>query len=157
LAHTPVGQIIRPVTPADDYDWHRLQNSGPLICADGRRWAADSNLRLELLDIEILLDGSTAVIQFLGEAANREAELAEFLHRKHGLKILLENLSVPVPPDEHAHAGCGKPDCGREAGGCTSCSTGGGCSSCGAGKVDMRAYFAHLRDKMDERPRTSLL
>jgi hypothetical protein len=106
-----------------------------------------------------LLDGRRAVVQYLGPTETDLSALADGLARDNWF-VLFENLAAPVPTtDEEAHGGCDKPDCGRAAGGgggCTSCGTGGGCSSCGGGKVDMRAYFAHLRGQMEARGRVPL-
>lgn len=110
---------------------------------------------LEILDVEILLDGRRAFVQFLSPAADGIEEFAVRLGTSCGLEVLMENLALPVAED--ADSGCGKPNCGRaEGGSCSSCGA-GGCSSCGDPKVDLRAYFGHLRGQMEASQRTPLL
>jgi len=156
LATTPAGRIVRRAETVDDEAQRHWQVLGREIFDDGRDLAVKSGLGLEVIDVEILLDGATAVIQFLGNADDYTS-LIKALERKFGLTVLMESLAQAAPEAEAEH-GCGKPDCGKVGGGgCTSCGTGGGCSSCGSGKVDMTAYFAHLRTKMNDRFRTPLL
>jgi hypothetical protein len=163
LAATSAGPIVRRAEATDDDVMRRLQLLGRQIFEESRVLVSRAALPLEIVDVEILLDGATAVIQFLGNASEDHEQLVRALQTRFNLTVLLESLALAAPEaaapeaEEHQH-GCGKPDCGKVGGGgCTTCSTGGGCSSCGSGKVDMKAYFAHLRGKMDERSRTPLL
>ena len=130
---------------------------GQMLFTEGRRVAGDLGIALEVIDVEVMLDGKQAIIQHLSPEGINATPLVEELARHHHIDILLENLASAPPAAEEAQ-GCGKPDCGRANGSsCSDCGSGGGCSSCGAGKVDMRAYFSHLRTKMEARQRTSLL
>jgi hypothetical protein len=146
------GELLRRATTADEQTADRLDHLGQQIFQEGRRLAVDANLPLEILDVELLLDGRQAILQHLSVTECDYTPLVEALSRRHDLQVFLENLAAPAPVEEEAHGGCGKPDCGKTAGGsCTTCGTGGGCSSCASGSgVDMRAYFAHLRGKMEE-------
>jgi hypothetical protein len=159
LAGTPAGRLLRRAQPADERAVQDLHSLARIIFADSRVLANTLGLRLEIVDVEVLMDSSSAVIQFLGATDDDFTPLVNAVLEKHGLIALMENLALPLTEPAEEHGGCGKPDCGQAegGGGCTSCGTGGGCSSCGAGKVDMAAYFGHLRSKMDERVRTSLL
>lgn len=159
LQETPVGELLRPVTAADQHQAERWQVLAETLFAEARLLAQALALPLEILDVEVLFDGRQAIVQHLSWAA---ADLTDFVSRlgqQHNVTVLLENLAEPATvAEEEDHGGCGKPDCGQSAGGCTSCSN-GGCSSCGSA-VDLRPYFAHLRDKMDEhfsQQRTPLL
>jgi hypothetical protein len=157
LGATAVGELLRPATADDEAAAARLDHLGQQLFADGRRLAAELGIPLEVLDVEVLLDGRQAIVQHLCPDHCDPGSFVEALLRCHRLDIRLENLAAPVAPEEE-HGGCGKPDCGREGdAGCTSCGTGGGCSSCGSDKVDMAAYFAHLRSKMKQQQRTPLL
>jgi len=158
LGGAAAGKIIRRTTAVDELAMTRLADLSQTIFTDSRDLAAQWNLPIEILDVEILLDGSTAIIQFLGQIEADAAPFVNALVSRHRVQVQLENLALPKVREE-AHGGCGKPDCGRVDGGsCTTCgSGGGGCSSCGSGKVDMKAYFAHLRTRMEERHRTPLL
>ena len=116
--------------------------------------ACTSDAALEVLDVDLLFDGEHAIVQFVGADADAE-RLAPALEEQFNLTIRLENLATPAVHEDDEHH-CDKPDCGKDAGGCTSCSTGGGCSSCGTSKVDMTAYFGHLRTKMETSQRIPL-
>jgi uncharacterized membrane protein len=113
-----------------------------------------------LLDVEILLDAQQGIVQHLRWGECDYGPFVQALAERHGLVLSVENLALPSEPaaaEEESHGGCGQPNCGRVSGsGCTSCASGGGCSSCGTGKVDMTAYFAHLRTQMEARNRVPL-
>lgn len=106
-----------------------------------REWAA------QVLDVDWLLDGQ-ALVQFLAHAEFDWEPIAAELGAAFGVQVRFENLALPAVPEEH---GCGKPDCGKGEGGCSTCSTGGCGTGCGTAGADLRPYFAHLREKMDER------
>jgi hypothetical protein len=78
--------------------------------------------------------------------------LVSTLAREFDLHVLLNDLSGPASePDhndlEHAHA-CG--NCSSE-GGCGSCGS-GGCGSCSTNQPPVdAAYFAGLREQMEQR------
>ncbi len=154
------GSLLRRAGPDDESTAKQRRALGDQLFADGRRLAAELHLPLEILDAEVLLDGRRAVVQHLRWAECDYEPFAAALQGAHGVEVLFEDLAVPTAPDEESDGGCGEPGCGRAEGGrgCTSCGTDGGCGSCGTGKVDMRAYFAHLREKMEQQPqRTPLL
>jgi hypothetical protein len=138
-----------------------LQEQAEALFAAVRAQAERLALPLQILDVEVLLDRRHALVQFIGDADADVSKLAEALEVHAELQVRFENLAGPSPnhAEEHSHGGCDKPDCGRVngAGGCSTCSTGGGCSSCGSGQPDLRAYFAHLRGKMEASHRTPLL
>jgi hypothetical protein len=155
LNHTPAGRILRRATPDDDQTAERMRARGQLLFEDCRRLAGEMGLPLEVLDVEISLDGRQAVLQFLGEVAADLDRFAASLAAQHNLFILMHNLAVPAEET----SGCGDPNCGRAGGGggCTDCASGGCATGCGAGKADMKDYFAHLRAKMENRNFTPLL
>jgi hypothetical protein len=160
LGAVSTGQLLRRAADADEARRAGLALLEQQLFDAGRAWVTQAALALEILDVDLLFDGQQALVQFVGKDAGAE-KLAQALEEQFRLTVRLENLAVPgVPePEEHAHGGCDKPDCGRTAdgaGGCTTCSTGGGCSSCGSGKVDLRPYFGHLRDKMEANQRIPL-
>jgi cell fate regulator YaaT (PSP1 superfamily) len=153
LADAGGAELLRQASAEDNRLLARLSILSQQVFEEGRQLANQLRLPLAILDVDLLLDGQ-AIIQFLGEPCDFTA-LTAALESKHRLSIRMENLALP-PREAEADRGCGKPDCGRtEGGGCTSCGS-GGCSSCGSGKVDMKAYFSHLRTKM-ESVRTPLL
>jgi hypothetical protein len=150
------GRLLRPADAGDEEELAHLRARGEQLFAECRRLADELRLPLEIVDVE-LLPGGRLIVQHLGDAD--ATPLADALRSRHGVDVYLEGLRLPPEaPEEEEHGGCGQPGCGRaEGGGCTSCGT-GGCSSCGGGKVDLRAYFSHLRSQMEARtPRTPLL
>jgi cell fate regulator YaaT (PSP1 superfamily) len=154
------GDILRRATREDESSLVELRNQAEMLFAASQEGAQRLALPLQILDVELLLDGRHALVQFVGGSEADVEMLAEELRHSYDLEIRFENLTAPSAPEheEHGEGGCGKPDCGRTegGGGCTSCST-GGCSSCGSSKTDLRPYFAHLRTKMEADHRTPLL
>src|SRR5262249_38742738 len=83
--------------------------------------------------------------------------LLDELSIQTGLTVRLLDISRGQK-EEMASGGCGKPGCSKElGGGCgTNCGTGSGCStgSCSRGSIksstELTAYFADLRQKMEE-------
>ena len=149
LGATSSGVLLRRVSPADEAMREQRADLSQQIFDTGRAWAQRDGLSLEILDVDLMFDGSQAIVQFVGdEAATEPFVFALGTHFK--ITVRLENLAVAK--EEHEHGGCDKPDCGRQAGGsCSTCSTGGGCSTCGSGKTDLREYFGHLRTQMESR------
>lgn len=139
------GYLLRPLSPADATQWQQLQDQGQQLidAANGCGYS------LTILDADVLLDGQ-CVLQYLAAQEEDWAPLIERLAKVYAGPIRLENLAIPKEK-EPEHAGCGKPDCGQSEGGCSTCSTGGCGSSCGTGPVDLKPYFSHLREKMDQR------
>jgi len=161
LGDTSVCALLRQATPLDEATAARMELLGQTLFAEGRSLAAEMGIAVEVLDVEVLLDGQHAIVQHLSSEQSDLTPFALALAQRHPINIFLENLAIAheaALPEEEAHGGCGEPGCGRASGGgCTSCGTGGGCSSCGTGKVDMTAYFAHLRSKMENQQRRPLL
>ncbi len=154
LGATAAGRLLRCFTPDDEARRADRATLEQQLFQAARTWAIQDGLGLEILDVDLLFDASSAIVQFVGADADTES-FALKLEQQFGVTIRLENLAVPSSPEEETH-GCDKPDCGRESGGCTSCSTGAGCSSCGSSKVDLREYFGHLRTKMEGQNRVPL-
>jgi hypothetical protein len=153
------GELLRLGGPDDLSDADRSESVGQalLTAAEG------TGLPVAFLDVEIMFDGTSAVLHALPLGpCDADPVLAE-LSEQFGLAVrLLDVSSTPTvtdPPEKAAT--CGKPDCG--SGGCSSCGTGGGCSTggCSRGSVktadELTAYFADLRHRMEqEAARTSL-
>lgn len=153
------GQVVRSLEQQDADVLQHHETQGQELFAQARAAALQLALPLEIIDVEILFDGGQALLQYLGAPDGDFAALIDNLEKAHPFTIRLETQSQPHDDHAHQHGGCGKPDCGRsDGGGCSTCGT-GGCSSCGSGGVDMSAYFAHLRTRMEEKSsdRVSLL
>ena len=155
------GRLLRQFTHDDGQVWLRQQRLAYDIFERASSVARKLQLPLALLDVDVLFDGSQAILQFLGAEDAGIETLAKALNGAFATGLSFENLNVAatnVAADEHG--GCGKPDCGKVSGGgsCSTCST-GGCSSCSTHKdgVDLKVYFEHLRGKMEAQQRVPLL
>jgi cell fate regulator YaaT (PSP1 superfamily) len=147
-----VGELLRAATPEDEQIAAGLGQRTQQLFDDGRRLALDLKLPLEIFDVEVSLDGHQVTLFYVRWQECDERPLVRALSQKYEAMVALHDLGLPV-----GATGCGRPDCGQQAGGCTTCSTGGSCASCGKtmGK-DVQEYFAGLRQKMEERRRVSL-
>jgi hypothetical protein len=164
LPNTTVGQLLRPSAAADETALALVGKRGTEVLERAARLARDLELPLELLDVEMLLDGEHAVLHHLRWADTDVRPFVSTLSNTFALHILLQDLTSPrggpaeAEEAEHDHEGCGREGCGSGAGGCGSCGIGGGCGSCGTNEPEEKAqaYFAGLRDKMNQ-PRMPLL
>lgn len=149
---TPMGEILRSPTPEDEGRVLTIQKKAREIYDVARQISVRHRLPLEVLDVEVMLEGDLMVLQFLAWGDDDLNKLIESLEAQFALEVMLEPLSNSIQ-GEKVEAGCGKPNCGQTTGGgCSSCGT-GGCSSCGTGGVDMRDYFSHLRQQMEQNNR----
>ena len=155
LSRTALGELLRPVTDLDEKKADQVQSLGLCVFEDARRLASELELPLEILDIEILLDGQQAIVHHLRQVDCDYRDLVSALSKKHDLHIRMNNLALP----KEETIGCGLPNCGQLTGGCQSCGSDGGCSTCGKGvkKEEVAAHLLHLRQLMEQQNRTSLL
>lgn len=152
-----VGELMRLASAEDETIFAGTRLRGQQLLDDGRRLAAELNLPLEILDVEVPLDGHQVTLFFLRWGPCDERPLVSALSRKYETLVALRDLGLPA-----GASACGKPDCGQ--GGCTSCGSGGcttgGCSTgCGSKTAasEVREYFAGLRQKMAASQRTPLV
>jgi len=159
LLQTPAtGQVLRLATAADFAADAEVRTLEQRVFDRSRCLAVTSGLPMEILDIEIPLECRQAILQILSSAVCDPTDLVECLEREFDLDVRLEDLATPrIEEDEHG--GCGEPNCGRENGGCTSCSSAnGGCATgCGSKAFDIRQYFGHLREQMEVKGRVTIL
>ena len=157
LPNTTLGQIVRLASAEDEAVARTLRKRSEQIFADSRRLASDLALPFEILDVEVLLDGKHAVVHHLRWNECDERPFVSALSTKYELFITLTGAAPVAEKDEQDDEhGCGRPDCGKEKGGCSTCSSGGGCSTCGSKNGDLEAHFRELRTKMEQQ-RTALL
>jgi len=153
LPNTTVGELLRLASADDEAAAEASGRRGQHIFDDARGLAAELALPLEVLDVEVLLDGGPAVIHLLRWAECDVRPFVSGLSKRHDVQVLLEDVGRPKEEDH----GCGRPDCGRGEGGCSTCGT-GGCSTCGGGQPeDVRAHFAALREQMHQVGRVPLV
>jgi hypothetical protein len=151
LPNTTVGQLLRLAGADDERTADQMRERGQLIFERARGLAAELGLPLEILDVEVLLDGQQAILHHLRCGDCDVRPLVSGLSREHEIQVALHDLSRQNATEAEEEHGCGRPDCGRTGGGggCSTCATGGGCGTCGSGKEpDMKAYFSGLREQM---------
>jgi cell fate regulator YaaT (PSP1 superfamily) len=142
LPNTTVGQILRLASPEDHQKADELRTRGQQLFADARHLAAASELPIEVVDVEVLLDGEHAVVHTLRWGDFDPRLFVSALSRKFDLHLTLEDLTPGVAaeePDEHEHR-CDRPDCGSGGG----CGTSGACSTCALkSAVDAKLSRSH--------------
>jgi hypothetical protein len=149
------GEFLRVATLEDEAETVRLDSHGQELLAVGTKRSRELGLPLAFVDIEITLEG-TAILHALPWSECDATALLDELAIQAGLTVRLLDLSRGSAAEVPTSSGCGKPGCGTESGGCSSCGTGGGCStgSCSRGSVksseELTAYFADLRQKMED-------
>ncbi len=161
LPNTSVGTLLRRLTAEDERAAMQMEAKGQQLFERGRQLAAELEMPLELLDVEMLLDGQHALLHHLRWADADVRPFVSTLSREFELHVALVDLSqtheTANHEDDDAHEGCGRPNCGQEGGGCGSCGSGGGCGTCGqATPPNVEPHFAQLREQMEHR-RTALL
>ena len=154
LSRTALGELLRPVTELDKKQDDQVRRLGQRVFDDAQCLARQLELPLEVLDIEILLDGQQAIVHHLRQVDCDYRDLVSALSKKHDLHIRMNNLALP----KEETVGCGEPNCGQLTGGCQSCGS-GGCSTCGKGvkKEEVASHLLALRQLMEQRNRTPLL
>jgi hypothetical protein len=127
----PEGEVLRLATPDDYRTAGRMRQRGERLFADARQTAGALGLPLEILDVEILLDGRNAVLHHLRLGECDPRELMDRLAERHQLLVSLRDVALPpgAAEEESLHVSCGAENCG--GGNCGSCSS-GNCASCGS-------------------------
>jgi cell fate regulator YaaT (PSP1 superfamily) len=150
LPNTTVGQMVRLAGPEDVRQAEAMSQRGRSIFEEGRRLVAELGLSLELLDVEVTLDGEQAILHHLPWGEFDERDLVSALARSYDLRIRLHSLKTEAEPESEEEHGCGREDCGRVSG--DGCGSNGGCATCGSSQPrDLKAYFADLRQQMHQR------
>ena len=110
-------------------------------------------LPLAFVDVEVMLDGTAILHALPWDACDATPALNE-LAISTGLTVRLLDLSRTPTAKEPATSGCGKPGCGSEAGGCSTCGTStGACLRGSEGGRTERPSRAAARDRGRARPR----
>lgn len=112
----PIGEVLR-VASADELHQYSSRSSRILdrVIDQSRAVLTEKDLPVEVVDGEILFDGESAVLYFLGESHPDAGPLVTDVAQQHDLERI-ELCPVIDPPA--SGGGCGKPGCG-----------GGGCSA----------------------------
>ncbi|HXG08393.1 MAG TPA: PSP1 C-terminal domain-containing protein [Gemmataceae bacterium] len=163
LPNTSLGQLLRLANEEDERTAEQMRLRSQRVFEDAAGLAVELGLPLQVVDVEVLLDGEHGVIHLLRAGECDVRPFVSRLSRRHDLHITLQDLTRPAgaaeqDPEETEEHGCGRPGCGRVAGGgCSICGSGGGCSTCGIAGRDLKAYFLELRQKMEQQRRHALL
>jgi len=146
------GEVLDRAAAVDESEAdHRALRAAEVLAAAAAR-AEKLALPLTFVDVELTLDGTAILHALPWDACDATALLDELAAR---FRLAVRLLDLSRASAAHEPAGCGKPGCGSEAGGCSTCGTGGGCStgSCSRGAVkspaELTAYFADLRRQME--------
>jgi hypothetical protein len=162
LPNTSVGQLLRLATAADEQTAAQMEVRARHLFGEAHDLAAELTLPLQILDVEVLLDGQHTIVHLVRSADCDVRAFVSGLSRRHDLHVILQDLTRPAttagaePEEEH---GCGLPGCGRTAGGgCSRCGSGKSCSTCGSvSGQDLQGYFAEARLRMEQQRRLALL
>ncbi|MBP3957770.1 hypothetical protein J8F10_21165 [Gemmata sp. G18] len=157
------GELLRIATDEDDSRTAAFPGRESELLAAANAAASECGLPLTFVDAELTLDDHLILHGLAWDACDATSLFGD-LSARFGLSVRLLDLSQtaitkdPPPPATT----CGKPGCGTEGGGCSSCGTDSGdgekkgCStkSCSKGKVksadELTAYFSDLRQKMEQ-------
>jgi hypothetical protein len=162
LPNTTVGQLLRPFEGSDARTERDLLERGSAVWSRAAALADAMGLPLEVLDVEVLLDGEHVVLHHLRGAECDVRPFVSTLSREFALHILVADLTQQGNPtlnetadSEHGCGSCGSDGSCGSGGGCGSCGS-GGCGSCAAEAPPVSSQFAALRDQMEQQ-RTPLL
>lgn len=113
----PAGEVIRIASSDELTSYHpRTENLTPLLIKESSGVLAESSIDLAVVDGEVLFDGESAVLYFLGDSHPDAGPLVTDIAHRHGLARI--ELYPFIDPPEPEGGGCGKPGCG--GGGCHS-------------------------------------
>ena len=149
-----VGELLRPVSEEDAKIAAGISNRGRMLLDDARGLIAELALPLEILDVEITLDGHRVTLYHVRWADCDERPLVSALSKKYEAMVGLRDLALPAGANA-----CGRPDCGNQGGGtCSNCSSGGCSTGCGSKTLtkEVQEYFRGLRQQMERQQRVPL-
>lgn len=114
----PGGEVVRVATP-DEIKTHepRSRELTPQLIEECSCVLAESDIDLAIVDGEVLFDGESAVLYFLGDSNPDTGPLVTDIAKHHGLNRI-ELYPFIDPPEPEGGGGCGKEGCG--GGGCHS-------------------------------------
>jgi nitrite reductase/ring-hydroxylating ferredoxin subunit len=113
----PGGEVVR-LAELDEVKAHgpRSRELTTQLIEDCSTVLAESDIDLAIVDGEVLFDGESAVLYFLGDSNPDAGPLVTDIAKRHGLERI--ELYPFIDPPEPAGGGCGKEGCG--GGGCHS-------------------------------------
>jgi len=105
------GEILRLATRDDEAQLRRASGEADRIVDACRTQLLEGEAGVEILDSELLLDGETLVLYFLGPDSKRLDDLALELGTRHRLRVLFQPL-VESTAGGGCGSGCGGHGCG---------------------------------------------
>ena len=113
----PGGEVVRLAEPEEVTSHEpRSRKLTPLLIEECSAVLAESDIDLAIVDGEVLFDGESAVLYFLGDSNPDAGPLVTGIAKRHGLDRI--ELYPFIDPPEPEGGGCGKEGCG--GGGCHS-------------------------------------
>jgi hypothetical protein len=154
LKLTP-GLILQPmISTAPTHD---IARDAQARFEDAQQFLKTLFVPLQLIDIELIDEPATVVLQIVQFAKVDLPALEQQLSQRWNTRVLLHSMTNAEALEETAEAGCGSCGSGCGSGGCGEgggCS-GGECQRSASGTTqfdaDWRAYFAELRQTMERR------
>jgi cell fate regulator YaaT (PSP1 superfamily) len=150
------GELLRRATAEDELIAEAIRIRTAQLFDDARQLVAELNLPLEIIDVDVQLDGHRVTVYHLRWADCDERILVSALSKKYEAMVAMRDAGLP----EGATA-CGRPDCQNDGkgGGCATCTSGGCATGCGSKGMarEVQEYFAALRQKMEQNNRVPLL
>lgn len=117
----PTGELLRRLTPEDEARRRQRRHVAPQILQDCEEILRRHECPADIVDSELLFDGATAVLYYLGDVELSPAITSDLqtIGNNADLVIKLEPLIEPeVAPA--STGGCGSGQCGSGGGGCHS-------------------------------------
>ncbi len=121
----PTGELVRRLNPMETFEQARRQRDPRQrelvqeVFAECEKQIGERGLSVNVVDGELLFDGQTFVLYFLGMPTADLGRLATELGQDRAFKVVFSSvLELPSTPST---GGCGSSSCG--------CSTGGGCGT----------------------------
>ena len=98
LPNTSVGQFLRLMTTEDERTEAGLLQRGAAVLERGNRLTVEIGLPVEILDVEMLLDGEHAVVHHLRWEECDVRPLVSTLSREFAVHVVLTDLTRGTPP-----------------------------------------------------------
>ncbi len=123
------GQLLRGMTTQDELLLTRIEknkNQAYQACAELLQQTGST---AALMDVELLLDGSSMFFYFLGDPPPEVDQMTAELADAYNAKVQVREFATLL--DTGCGPGCGEEasSCGTDGGGCSSCGLSSGCSS----------------------------
>ncbi len=110
LEAPPEGQIVREMTPEDEWEWQRLRARAPDEIAICQRYIDSIGLAMRLVDVEHIFGGERIVVYYLADSRVDFRELVRQLASEFQTRVEMRQIGVRDEAKLLADFG----DCGKE-------------------------------------------